>query len=147
MDQEDQPITFLAIDASSGNSICIEHLGGVESLREWSVLVKNTLYKTVGKSKSEWKELAVFTDIEATLYNRSLTYKEDIQVPVLTLNSLVLGQEPVIHNEDPTDTENKDLRKRQKYIQGCKEATWKRWRNCIVTQEAQFKTQQERTKG
>lgn len=110
-------------------------------------LVKNTLYKTVGKSKLEWKELAVFTDIEATLYNRSLTYKEDIQVPVLTLNSLVLGQEPVIHNEDPTDTENKDLRKRQKYIQGCKEATWKRWRNCIVTQEAQFKAQQERTKG
>lgn len=53
MDQEDQPITFLAIDASSGNSICIEHLGGVESLREWSVLVKNTLYKTVGKSKLE----------------------------------------------------------------------------------------------
>ena len=73
MDQEDQPITFLAIDASSGNSICIEHLGGVESLREWPVSVKNTWYKTVRKSKLEWKKLEVLTDIDATLYNRSLT--------------------------------------------------------------------------
>ena len=55
--------------------------------------VKNGLYKTVGKSKLEWHELAeVLTDIETTLNNRPLTYmEEDIEFPVLTPNSLVLG--------------------------------------------------------
>ena len=54
-------------------------------------LVKNSLYKTVGKSKLEWHELAeVLTDIETTLNNRSLTYmEEDIKFPVFTPNSLI----------------------------------------------------------
>ena len=56
-------------------------------------LVKNALYKTVGKSKLEWHELAeVLTDIETTLNNIPLTYmEEDIEFSVLTPNSLVLG--------------------------------------------------------
>ena len=63
-----------------------------------------------------------------------MTYIEkDIQFSVLTSNLLVLGQIPIITNEDPTDNENKDLRKRQKYAQRCKEAAWKRWRNDYLT--------------
>ena len=56
-------------------------------------VAKNALYKTVGKSKLEWHELAeVLTDIETTLNNRSLTYmEEDIEFPVLTPNLLPLG--------------------------------------------------------
>ena len=92
-------------------------------------LVKKALYKTVGKSKLEWHKLVeTLTDIETTLNNRPLTYtEEDISFPVLTPNSLVLGQQLIISNEDPEDIEDKDLRKRQKYIQKCKEAAWKRW--------------------
>ena len=54
-------------------------------------LVKNALYKTVGRSKLEWHELTeVLTDIETTLNNRPLTYmEEDIE---LTPNLLVLDQ-------------------------------------------------------
>ena len=91
-------------------------------------LVKNALYKTVGKWKLEWHELAdVLTDIETTLNNRPLTYmEEDIDFPVLIPNSLVLGRQLIIPNEDPENIEDKDLRKRQKYIQICKKAAWKR---------------------
>ena len=115
-------ITFLTLDVSSGNSISVEHLGRVDSLRQW-------------KSKLAWKELEeVPTDVETTSNNRSLSYiEEDIQFPVLTPILLVLGQTPVIPNEDPTDTEIRDLRKMQKYIQRCKEAVWKRWRNEYLT--------------
>ena len=99
-------------------------------------LVKNALYKTVGKSKLERHELAeVLTDIKTTLSNRLLIYmEEDIEFPVLTPNSLVLGQQLIIPNEDLENIEYKDLRKRQKYIQKCKEATWKRWRSEYLTQ-------------
>ena len=91
-------------------------------------LVKNTLYKTVDKSKLELHELAKFlTDTETSLNNRPLTYiEEDTEFPVLPPNSLVLGQQLIIPNEDIKD---KDLRKGQKYIQKCKEASWKRWRS------------------
>ena len=66
-------------------------------------LVKNALYKIVGKSKLEWHELVeVLTDIETTLNNRPLSYmEEDIDFPVLTPNSLLLGQQLIIPNENP----------------------------------------------
>ena len=66
-------------------------------------LVKNALYKIVGKSKLEWHELAeVLTDIDTTLNNRPLSYmEEDIDFPVLTPNSLLLGQQLIIPNENP----------------------------------------------
>ena len=93
--------------------------------------MKNPLYKTVSKSKLECHELAeVLTDIDTTLNNRPLTYmEEDIEFPLLTSNSLVLDQQLIIPNEDTENIEDKDQRKCQKYIQKCKEATWKRWRS------------------
>ena len=97
--------------------------------------MKNALYKTVGKSKLKWHELAeVLTDIETTLNNRLLTYiEEDIEFPVLTPNSLVLGQQLIIPNKDPENIEDKDVQKLQKYIQKCEEAAWKRWRSEYLT--------------
>ena len=61
----------------------------------------------------------------------------------------MLGQISVFPREDPTDSKNKDLRKRQKYIQRCKETAWKRQGNEYPTPlcERQFKAQQERTRG
>ena len=98
-------------------------------------LVKNALYKTVDKSKLELHELAkVLTDTETSLNNRPLTYiEEDTEFPVLPPNSLVLGQQLIIPNEDPENIKDKDLRKHQKYIQKCKEASWKRWRSEYLT--------------
>ena len=59
-----------------------------------------------------------------------MTYvEEDKQFPVLTRNLLVLGQAPVIPNQNPTDIKNKDSQILQTCIQQCKEVEWKRWRN------------------
>ena len=56
-----------------------------------------------------------------------MTYIEAaIQFPVLAQNLLILGKTPVIPQEDTTDIETKDLRKKQKYIQRRKEGTWER---------------------
>ena len=78
-------------------------------------MLKNALYKTVGKSKLELHELAeVLTDIETTLNNRPLIYmEEDTEFPVLRPNSLVLGQQLIIPNEDPENIQDKDLQKHQ----------------------------------
>ena len=97
--------------------------------------MKYALYKTVSNSKLEWHELVqVLTDIETTLNNRPLTYMEEyIEFPVLTPSSVVLGQQLIIPNEDPENIKDKDKRKRQKYIQKCKEAAWKRWRSEYLT--------------
>ena len=77
--------------------------------------MKYALYKTVSNSKLEWHELVeVLTDIETTLNNRPLTYmEEDIEFPVLRPNSLVLGQQLIIPNEDPENIQDKDLQKHQ----------------------------------
>ena len=115
-------------------------------------LVKNTLYKTFRKSKLGSKKLEeVLINVETPLNNKPLTYIEvDIQLSVLTPYLLVLGKTPVIPNKDLTDIENKDLRKRKKYIQRCKEAAWKRLRNEYLTsfRETQsLKYKRTRTRG
>ena len=94
-------------------------------------LVKNSFHKIVGKLQQKWKKLEeVLTVIETTLNNITLTYiEEDVQFLILTPKLLGFVQTPLIPDEDSTDIENSDLRKRQKYVQRCKEATWNRWIN------------------
>ena len=74
-------------------------------------LVKNTLYKTVGKPELEWKELEeVLADIEATLNNRPLTYiEEDIQFPFYSIHILQILKKKKIYERDQSI--HKDARK------------------------------------
>ena len=92
-------------------------------------LVKNSLYKIIGKATLSWRELEeVLLDIENTLNNRPLTYVEDdVEYPVLTPNVLIIGQNLSLPDQNP-ETENKDLHTRFNYIRKCKEAAWFRWR-------------------
>ena len=57
-------------------------------------LMKQCLYKTVGKANLSWQELEeVLLDVEITLNNRPLSYLEDdIQFPALTPNTLAFGE-------------------------------------------------------
>ena len=92
-------------------------------------LVKQALYKTLGKGCLYWKELQeVIIDIEIALNNRPLScIKEDVQMLILTPNSLTFGQPGVVPEEEIADIDDVVLRKRAKYVKRCKNALWERW--------------------
>ena len=56
-------------------------------------LVKNALYKTVGKATLSWRALEeVLLYIENTVNNWHLTYiEDDVEYPILIPNTLVIG--------------------------------------------------------
>ena len=68
----------------------------------------------------------VMLDIEINMNNRPLTYLDnDIEQPILTLNVLLHGQ--IINVPDiQLEENNPDIRKRQRYINRCKQAAWRR---------------------
>ena len=94
-------------------------------------LVKQSLYKVIGKADLKVPELKeVMLDVETSLNNRPLCYVEDdIQLPELTPNVMMLESNNALLQEDIEAIKDKDLRKRAKYLEQCKENIWKRWSN------------------
>ena len=84
-------------------------------------LMKQRLYKSVGKANLKWNELEeMLLDIENILNNRPLCYLEDdIQFPIVTPNTLVQYGEDMYILGDGIDTVNGDLMKQAKYIRRC----------------------------
>ena len=92
-------------------------------------LKKNTMYKSTGSTMLTWNEFEeVLLDIELNLNNRPLIYAEDdVQLPVLTPNTLIHGMNIVNLEEASDNIDECELRKRSSYIQNCKEKVWTRW--------------------
>lgn len=92
-------------------------------------LIKAALRKSIGKGLLWWKELEeVLLDVEITLNNRPLGYiEDDIQLPILTPNSMLLLNSNILPELSTDHIEDGDLRKRAKHLKKCKEAVWKRW--------------------
>jgi hypothetical protein len=92
-------------------------------------LVKQAFYKTVGNGNLTWNELEeIIIDIETVLNSRPLCYVEDdVQLPLLTPNTMLFGQPSLIPERDPGADEDRDVRKRAKYLRRCKDALWSRW--------------------
>jgi hypothetical protein len=92
-------------------------------------LVKQAMYKSIGNGFLSWTELEdVILDVEVTLNNRPLSYvEEDVQLPLLTPNTLQFGRPNILPEQPEHQIENPDLRKRAKYIRRCKDVLWKRW--------------------
>ena len=92
-------------------------------------LTKNTMYKSIGSSMLIWNEFEeVLLDIELTLNNSPLIYLEDdVQLPVLTPNTLISGMNIVNLEEASDNIDEYELRKRSRYVQKCKEKPWTRW--------------------
>ena len=92
-------------------------------------LVKVALYECIWNSFLKWAELQeVLLDVEVALNNMPLSYVEgDVQLPIMTPNSLLFGQPNLLPELEPHHLEPGDLRKRAKYLRRCKEAVWQRW--------------------
>ena len=91
--------------------------------------VKTALNKTIGCGTLTWTELCeVVLDVEIALNNCPLCYVEDdIQLPVLTPNSLLFlrsNQQPELK---PYHLREFDPRRRAKYLQRCKQAFGTMW--------------------
>ena len=86
-------------------------------------LAKQCFYKSTGRanlSQEEFEEIVL--DIEVTLNNRPLIYvEEDIQMRVLTPNTLLHGQ-PLLLPEEDLDEDVPEMKRRQRYINKSKDA-------------------------
>ena len=91
-------------------------------------LAKQCFYKSTGRANLSQKEFEeIVLDIEVTLNNRTLIYvEEDIQMRVLTPNTLLHGQ-PLLLPEEDLDENVPEMKRRQRYISKPKDAAWTRW--------------------
>ena len=76
-----------------------------------------------------WAELKkIFIDVEVVLNKRPLGYMEnDHQLPTLTPNSMLFIGTTFALELEAYHVEEKDLRKRAKYLMKCKESVWRKW--------------------
>jgi hypothetical protein len=82
----------------------------------------------IGHGNLKWNELEIIINVETTLNSWPLCYVEDdVQLPLLTPNSMLFGQPNLIPQQDPNAIEDRDLCKRAKYLRKCKDALWSRW--------------------
>ena len=66
--------------------------------------------------------------IEINLNKRPLTYVDDIELSILTPNSLIYGNSIRVPGNE-FDDDSTYLLKRQRYIKRYKQAAWTRWKN------------------
>ncbi|XP_046847100.1 uncharacterized protein LOC124440717 [Xenia sp. Carnegie-2017] len=94
-------------------------------------LVKRALHKTIGNGLLNWEELKdVLLDVEVSLNDRPLSCMEDdIQLPTLTPNSMLFVGCTFAPELEAHHIEERDQRKRAKYLLKCKQAIWRRWSN------------------
>ena len=92
-------------------------------------LMKSMFYKTVGQGLLTWEELSeVILDIEVTMNNRPLCYvEEDVQLPTLTPNVFLMLNSNVLPELQPYHVEERDLRKRAKFLMKTKDTMWRSW--------------------
>ena len=92
---------------------CVPWWGG--PFERFVGLVMSAMYKVIVSGNLSWKELQdVILDVEVPLNNPPLDYVEDdIQQPILTLNSMLLGRANAIPQLEPYNIDNAGLRKRE----------------------------------
>ena len=82
-------------------------------------VVKQSLFRCVGKANLNWSELEeVLLAIETNHNNRSLSYVEDhVEMPILTSNLMLYGQHSkYLLDEDEISPDNKTFGRKAKYL-------------------------------
>ena len=93
-------------------------------------VVKSAMYKVIGGGHLTWDELSeVLLDVEIQINRRPLSYVEDdIQLPTLTPATFLHQRSCQLPMEEPWRIEERELRKRVKYLIEFKNKLWRRWR-------------------
>ena len=91
-------------------------------------LFKRSFHKTVGNGMLAFEELEeVVLDVERALNDRPLSYVEnDVELPVLTPYSLLHVNPSYLPELESHNIDDRELRKREKFLKRCKESMWKR---------------------
>ena len=92
-------------------------------------LFKRSFRRTIGNGTLEFEELEeVVLDVERALNDRPLSYLEnDVELPVLTPYSLLHINPSYIPELEAHNINDRELRKRERFLKRCKESMWKRW--------------------
>ena len=93
-------------------------------------VVKSAMFKVIGGGHLTWDELSeVMLDIEMQLNRRPLTYiEDDVELPTLTPVSFLHQRTCQLPEEEPWRINERDLKKRAKYLVECKNKLWRRWK-------------------
>ena len=89
-------------------------------------------------------------DVEINMNNRPLTYiEEEIQRPILTQNSMVLGRNTKIVDRNMIEEGGEDFswQKRQTYVKKCKDVAWRKWQREYVVAPRERHNMQHKSKA
>ena len=101
-------------------------------------------YTTIGNGTPRWAELEVVLDVDVEHNNRPLRYlEEDVQLPVLTPNSMLHINPKHLPELQTHDVPDKDPRKRAKLLLKFKEVMCKRWATKYVRSLREITAEQE----
>ena len=92
-------------------------------------IFKGAFYKAIGNGMLSFSELAeIVTDVEVAINNRPLDYvEEDVELPLLTPNSLLFLQPNYLPELESHHLEEPNLRRRGRHLSRVKDAMWARW--------------------
>ena len=93
------------------------------------------MYNVIGGATLSWDELSkVLLDVETQINRRPLSYVEDdLELPTLTPYTFLFQRTSQLPEEETWATADKNLRKRTKFLQTCKDHLWKRWQREYLT--------------
>ena len=88
------------------------------------------MFKVSGGGYLHWEELCeVLLDVEIQIDRRPLVYNEDdIEMPVLTPGLFLHQRTSQLPEEEPWRIQERDLKRRAKYLLECKNKLWCRWK-------------------
>ena len=119
--------------------------GGLGQFEQLIGLFKRCFHKSIGNGILTFEELSdVILDIEVRLNNRPLSYVEDdVEQAVLTTAKMLQINPVLLPELESHHVDDKDLRKRAKFLLRCKDLMWRRW-HCEYIRSLRERHRQEK---
>ena len=98
-------------------------------------VVKKAMHKVMGRGSLLWNELIdVLLKVETQVNRRPLNYVEDDpDLPILTPATFLFQRTTHLPEEQTWRIPHKDLRRRARFLQTCKDHMWTRWQREYLT--------------